>query len=138
VTTTDNDADRSRQHGIVGSARRAAAHASELMRLQRELARAELERKGATLGAGAAVGIAAGVLALFAVGFGLAALAAALALVVAWWLALLIVFFLLVLLVVGLVFVSRSLFRAGTPLKPVQAIEEARLTKETIRGARGG
>jgi membrane protein implicated in regulation of membrane protease activity len=108
------------------------------VRLQRELARAELERKGATLGAGAAVAIAAGVLTLFAVGFGLAALAAALALVVDWWLALLIVFLFLVVLVTGLLFAARSLFRAGTPLKPVQAMEEARLTKETLRGTHDG
>ena len=138
MTTTDNDADPARRTGILGSARRAATHASELLRLQRELARAELQRKGATLGAGAAVAIAAGVFMLFAVGFGLATLAAALALVVDWWLALLIVFLLLIVLVAGLLLASRSLFRAGTPLKPVQAIEEARLTKETIRGARGG
>ena len=136
--TADNGVDPPRPTGIVDSARRVVSHASELMRLQRELARAELERKGATLGAGAAVAIAAGVLALFAVGFGLAALAAALALLVDWWLALLIVFLLLVALVAGLLFASRSLFRASTPLKPEQAIAEARLTKETIRGARGG
>ncbi|HEX4745691.1 MAG TPA: phage holin family protein [Gaiellaceae bacterium] len=136
--TPGNGTEPSHSTGIVGSARRVASHASELMRLQRELARAELQRKGATLGAGAAVAIAAGVLALFAVGFGLATLAAVLALLVDWWLALLLVFFLLVVLVAGLLLAARSLFRAGTPIKPEQAIEEARLTKETIRGARGG
>lgn len=138
TVTTRNGAESTRRSGILGSARRAANHASELVRLQRELARAELQRKGATLGAGAAVAIAAGVLVLFAVGFGLAALTAALALVVDWWLALLIVFLFLVALVVGLLLVSRSLLRAGTPLKPVQAMEEARLTKETIRGLGDG
>jgi Flp pilus assembly protein protease CpaA len=106
------------------------------MRLQRELARAELERKGATLGAGAALAITAGLLSLFALGFGLAALSAALALVVDWWLALLIVFLVLVLLVGGLLLAARSLLRASTPLKPEGAIEEARLTKEMLRGAR--
>ena len=64
-------------------------------------------------------------------------LAAALALLVDWWLALLIVFVFLILLVVGLAFASRSLFRAGTPLKPEQAIEEALATKEALRGVRG-
>ncbi len=137
MTTSGNDGGL-RRGGILDSARRVAAHASSLLRLQRELARAELERKGATLGTGGALAIAAGILALYAVGFGLAALAAALALVVDWWLALLLVFVLLLLLVAALLLASRSLFRAGTPLKPVQAIEEARLTKETLRGARGG
>jgi len=112
-------------------------HAGTLMRLQRELARAELERKGATLGAGAALAIAAGILMLYAVGFGLAAVAALLALILDWWLALLIVFLVLVVLVAGLLLASRSLLRAGTPLKPEQAMEEARLTKEILRGVRG-
>jgi Flp pilus assembly protein TadB len=128
----------SRRGGIVDSAKRVAAHASALARLQRELARAELERKGGTLGAGAALAVAAGILSLYALGFGLAALAAALALVVDWWLALLIVFLVLVAVVIGLLLVARSLVRAGTPLKPEQAIEEAQLTKEMLRGARGG
>jgi hypothetical protein len=74
------------------------------------------------------------VLAFFALAFGLATLTAVLALLVDWWLALLIVFVLLVLVVVGLVFVSRSLFRGAAPLKPVQAIEEAQLTREVLKG----
>jgi Flp pilus assembly protein TadB len=127
----------SRRGGIVASARRVMTHVSSLVRLQRELARTELERKGATVGAGAAVAIAAGILMLYAIGFGLAALAAALALVVEWWLALLIVFVMLVVLVAGLLLASRSLLRAGMPLKPEQAIEEAQLTKEMLRGSRG-
>ena len=122
--------------GVRASVKRVVAHVSSLARLEKELARAELERKGATLGAGAGVAIAAGVLALYALGFGLAALAAVLALVVDWWLALLIVFAFLLLLVLVLVLVSRSLLRKGTPLKPQQAIEEARLTKQVLRGTR--
>jgi hypothetical protein len=114
------------------------AHASALARLERELAKTELERKAGTVGAGAALAVVAGVFLLYAVGFGLAALAAALALLVEWWLALLIVFGVLVLLVVVLLLVSRSLLRAGTPLRPEQAMEEAQLTKQVLRGARGG
>jgi membrane protein implicated in regulation of membrane protease activity len=109
-----------------------------LAQLERELARSELQRKGATVGAGAGLAVAAGLLALYAVGFGLAAAAAGLALVVDWWLALLIVFGALLLLVLVLVLVSRSLFRRGTPLTPQQAIEEARLTKQVLRGNRAG
>ena len=124
--------------GIPASARRVAAHVRALARLERELAKAELERKGTTVGAGAATGIAAGVFTLYAVGFGLAAAAAALALVVDWWLALLIVFGVLLLLVLVLVLVSRSLFRSATPLTPEQAIEEARLTKQVLGDTRAG
>jgi predicted Co/Zn/Cd cation transporter (cation efflux family) len=124
--------------GIVGSARRVFAHGAALLRLERELAKAEMQRKAGTLGAGVFTALAAALFALFAIGFGLATLAAVLALVVDWWLALLIVFVLLVLVVVGLAFASRSLFRAGTPLKPEQAIEEAQLTKERLRSVGDG
>jgi hypothetical protein len=123
--------------GIAGSARRVVAHGAALLRLERELAKNELERKSGVLGAGVFVSIAAGILALFALGFGLAALAAALALVVDWWLALLLVFGLLVLVVVVLVLVARTLFREAVPLKPVQALEEAQRTKEMLRGIGG-
>lgn len=127
-----------RPRGIRASAKRIVVHASSLARLERELARTELERKGGTMGAGAGLALAAGLFVLYAVGFGLAAAAAALALLVDWWLALLIVFVVLLLLVLVLALVSRSLFRAGTPLKPEQAIEEARLTKQVLRGTRAG
>jgi hypothetical protein len=126
------------RQGIRGSAMRVASHMRALAQLERALAQSELKRKGATAGAGAGVAVAAGVLALFAIGFGLATAAAALALVVDWWLALLIVFAVLLLIVLGLVLFARSLFRASAPLKPEQAIEEARLTKQVLRGSRAG
>ena len=61
-----------------------------------------------------------------------------LALVVDWWLALLVVFVALIVLVVVLVLVARQLFRMSAPLKPEQAIEEARLTKQALRSFRVG
>jgi hypothetical protein len=138
VTATEQTQHEERPRGIVSSAKRIAVHASSLARLERELVRLELQRKGGTLAAGTAVGVAAGIIALFALGFGLATVAAALALVVDWWLALLIVFLVLVLLVVALGLLARSLLRRGTPLAPEQAIEEARLTSQALRGTRGG
>ena len=124
--------------GIGASARRVVAHVNALVRLEKELARSELQRKGSTVGAGAGLAVAAGILALFAIGFGLATVAAALALVVDWWLALLIVFGLLLIIVGVLLLVARSLFERATPLKPVQAIEEAQLTKQALRDSRAG
>jgi hypothetical protein len=78
--------------------------------------------------------VAAGVFLLFALGFGLAAGAAALALVVSTWLALLIVFggVLLLALILG-VFAMRAI-KAGTPPVPEQAMAEAKLTTEAIKG----
>ena len=122
--------------GIRASAERLVAHARALAKLEKELAKAELERKGASVAGGVGTAIGAGVLGVFALAFALATLTAVLALLVAWWLALLIVFLLLVLAVVGLAFASRSLFRKAGPLKPVQALEEARRTRDLLRGGR--
>jgi len=127
-----------RRRGIRGSAQGVVAHLRALVQLERELARAELQRKGATLGAGAGLAVGAALLVPFAVGFGLAALAAGLALVVDWWLALLIVFAFLVLLVLVLVLVARAMFQRGTPLKPEQAIEELQRTRQALRSGRAG
>lgn len=122
--------------GIRASAGRVLAHATALARLERELARTELERKAATVGAGSATGLAAAVLTFYAVGLGLALVTALLALVVDVWLALLIVLVVVLLGVVVLALVSRELFRAGAPLRPEQALEEARLTKQALQGPR--
>lgn len=124
--------------GIRASAQRVLQHVSSLARLQKELARSEMQEKGATAAGGAGTAVAAGLLALYALGFGLAAIAAALALVLDWWLALLVVFLALTFLVVVLVLVSRQLFRMSAPLKPEQAMEEARLTKQVLKGFRAG
>lgn len=127
----------SAKQGIRGSTKRIAQHVSSLSRLQKELARAELKQKSTTAGAGAGLGVAAGLLALYALGFGLAAIAAALALVLDWWLALLVVFIVLVLIVIGLALGARALLRETGSLRPEQSIEEARLTKQALRGLHG-
>jgi hypothetical protein len=136
VTVSPADARATRPSGIRASARQLVAHARALARLEKELARAELERKGASAAGGVGTAIAAAILAFFAVAFALATLTAVIALLVDWWLALLIVFLLLVLVVVILGLVSRALFRNAGPLKPVQAIEEANLTRDMLRGGR--
>jgi len=137
VTVVGQDDVKLPARGILAPARRVLVHAGTLARLQRELARSELQRKGATAAAGAALAVAAGVLLLYALGFGLAASAAALALVVDWWLALLILFVVLLVVVVLLALVSGSLLRGVTPLKPEKALEEARLTKQALRSTGG-
>ena len=102
--------------------------------LQKELARAEMKRKMAALGAGAGLAIFAGVILFFAVAFGLATAAAALALVVDTWLALLIMFALLLLVALVLGLVAVRMIKKGAPPVPEQAIEELRLTGQTLRG----
>jgi Putative Actinobacterial Holin-X, holin superfamily III len=126
------------RRGILASAKQVVVELATLARLERELARNELRQKGAALGAGAGVSVAAVLLLPFVIGFGLAAAAAALTLLVATWLALLIVFGLLLGLLVVLALVAVALFRRASPLKPEQAMDEARLTSQTLRRIRGG
>jgi Putative Actinobacterial Holin-X, holin superfamily III len=123
--------------GIRASIRRVVGHARSISQLEKELATLELQEKAGKLGAGAGLGIAAAVIALYALGFALATVAAALALVVDWWLALLIVFGMLLLLTVVLALVAKTLVKKGTPLAPEQAIEEARLTQQLVRSRHG-
>jgi protein-S-isoprenylcysteine O-methyltransferase Ste14 len=118
------------------AAKLVSERASSLVRLELQLAAAELKQKVVALGLGIVLLFVAAVFGVFAVGFGLAAAAAALATTVSTWLALLIVTGALLLLagLLGAIGVSR--LRKGTPLIPVQAIEEAKLTTEALKNGR--
>ena len=70
---------------------------------------------------------------MFALGFGLATIAAALATFLSTWLALLIVTGALFLLVGMLAILGLGRVRKGTPPTPEQAIEEAKLTTEALK-----
>jgi hypothetical protein len=105
-----------------------------LARLEVELATFELRRKAAALGAGAGLLALAVLLGLFALGFLLATAAAALATFVSTWLALLVVGGSLVLAAALAGLLGAALLRRGTPPVPEQALEEARLTGDALRG----
>jgi hypothetical protein len=124
------------RRGLGAAARLVSERASSLVRLELQLAAAELKQKVFALGLGIALLVGAAVFGLFALGFGLATAAAALATTVSTWLALLIVTGALVLLagVLGAIGVGR--LRKGTPPIPVQAIEEAKLTTEALKNGR--
>ena len=124
------------EHGVGSAAKQVAEHASTLARLELELALLEVKRKVAALGIGIGMSIAAGIFGLFALGFGLAAGAAALALVLPMWAALLIVFGVLALFAVVLLLVGLDMIKKGAPPVPEQAIREAKLTTEVIRNGR--
>ncbi len=119
--------------GVGAAAKQVAEHASSLARLELELAAVELKRKAGALGAGAVLGLVAALLALYAVGFGFATIAVALANVLDLWLALLLVTAALLLLtaIAGAVAVQR--IKRGTPPVPEQAIREAKLTTEALK-----
>ena len=127
---TQGNSDRS----FGDAAKDVAEHASKIASLELELAGLELKRKVGALGTGIALGLGAAVLLVFAVGFGLAAAAAGLAEVFATWLALLIVFGALLLLALVLGIFAMRAIKAGTPPVPEQAIEEAKLTTDALKG----
>ena len=124
--------------GVQAAVHEVTEHARSLARLEAELAGLEVRRKLAELGAGAVLLAAGGLLALYALGFLLATIAAALALVVPTWLALLIVGLGLALVAGAAFVVGRSRLRRGVPPVPEQAIAEAKLTGDALKGGHSG
>jgi len=125
---------REGEHRGVGEAAKVVAeHASQIARLEIELAMLELKRKIVALGLGIGFGVGALLFTLFAFGFALAAAAAALATAIATWAALLIVAGALFVLVGLLGILALRMIRKGTPPVPQLAIEEAKLTTEAIK-----
>ena len=121
------------KRGLTGSAKEVVGRAKSVARLQAQLAQAEVKQKLVKIGIGAGLAAFALLLALYAVGFLLAGAAAGLAYVVPWWAALLIVGGVLLLIIAVLLLVASRSIRAGSPPVPEAAIEEARLTGETVR-----
>jgi len=97
-----------------------------LIQLNVELLTAELKRKGQQFGAAIGLFVAAGVVALYAIGFALATIAVALYIVLPLWLALLIVTAALFLIVLILALVGRSRLKAAQQSPTIKPADEAR------------
>jgi membrane protein implicated in regulation of membrane protease activity len=119
--------------GLSGATRRVADHARSFVRLELQLAAAEVKRKIAALGIGIALTATAALLGILALCFGLAAAAAGIASALPVWLSLLVMFGGLGLLALILAGTGIALLRRGAKPVPEQAIEEAQLTTEAIR-----
>jgi hypothetical protein len=119
--------------GLGDSVKEVAERASTLARLELELAQLEIKRKLTVLGIGAAFGLAAAVVAVYAIGFLFATIAAGLAEFLPTWLALLIVTLFLLLVVALLGALAMRAFKRGGPPVPEQAIAEARETTEALK-----
>ena len=120
--------------GLGATVKSVSERASSLVRLELELAALELKRKASSIAIGLGLALGAVVLLVFALGFALATIAAGIATAVAWWLALLIVT-VGILLVAGLLgFLGKRAIEKGTPPVPEQAIAEAKLTTEALKG----
>jgi hypothetical protein len=109
------------------------AHAQRLVRLNVELFRAEMQKKGRQYGAAVGLLIGAAVLALYGLGFLLATITEALAQVMPLWLALLIVTLALFVIVAILIAVGRSKLRQAKTPAPQSAIGEVQNTVGQLR-----
>jgi hypothetical protein len=114
-----------------------AEKASTIARLELELASLELKKKASDLGVGLGLAIAAAVVAVYAIGFILATIAAGLAEAMPVWLALLIVTVFLLIVTGILAFIAVRYFERGRSPVPQQAIEEAKRTREVLRSDGG-
>jgi uncharacterized membrane protein YqjE len=120
--------------GLGATVKSVSERASSLVRLELELAALELKRKVSSLAIGIGLAAGAAVLLVFALGFGLATIAAGIATAVSWWLALLIVT-VGILLVAGLLgLLGVRAIKKGTPPVPEQALQQAKLTTEALKG----
>lgn len=119
------------------AAKRLSEKASAIARLELELASLELKKKGAALGVGVGLAFGAVAVGLYGIGFLFATIAAGLAEFMPVWLALLIVTVALFLATAILVFLATRYFQRGKPALPQQAIDEAKLTTEVLKGNGG-
>jgi hypothetical protein len=119
--------------GIGRAAKEVTRRARSVAQLQVQLALQEIKQKLARIGIGVGLAVAAALVALYAIGFLFAAAAVGLADAVPLWAALLIVGGVLLLITTILLLVAIRLFRSNAPPVPEAAIEEARLTTETVR-----
>ncbi len=125
-------ADTKPNGGMAWAVKEAVERTRSIVRLEIELALLEIKQKLARIGIGIGFGAGAAVFAVFALGFLLAAAAAALSLVLPVWAALSIVGVLLLLGAALLANAAVRSIKAGARLVPDEAIEEARLTTETV------
>jgi putative superfamily III holin-X len=124
------------RRGLGAAAKLVSERASAIVRLEIQLALAELKQKLAALGVGIGMLVGAALFGFFMLAFLLAAVAAGIATVLSTWLALLIVAGGLFLLVGGLATLGLGAIRRGTPPVPEQAIEEAKLTTEALKNGK--
>jgi uncharacterized membrane protein YqjE len=119
--------------GVGGAAKTVAEHASAIARLEVELAALELKKKVAALGVGLGMGAGAALVAVYAIGFLFATIAAGFATFLATWLALLLMTVLLLLVAGALGMLALRSIKKGTPPVPEQAIQEAKLTSSALK-----
>ena len=119
--------------GLGGAAKLVADRARSIVKLEIDLAAAELKKKVAAMGVGIGLLVGAALFGFFALAFALAAAAAGIATTLPIWAALLIVAGVVLLVAAGLGLAGKSAVQKATPPVPEQALEEARLTTEALK-----
>lgn len=127
------EAERNRA-GLGAAVKEVTEHASTWFRLERELAITELRNKVTSFGIGLVFAIGAALVALYALGFLFATIAAALATFMPTWLGLLVVTLFLFVTAGILGALGFGRLKRGTPPVPEQAIREAKLTRSALKG----
>lgn len=122
------------QATLGSAAKEVAEHASTIARLELELASLELKRKVAAIGVGLGLLVGAAALGFYAIGFLFATITAALATFLPVWLSLLIVTLVLLAVAGILAWLGIRSVGRGTPPVPQQAIDEAKLTTQALKG----
>jgi len=119
-------------NGVGNAAKEFVERGRSIVRLEIELALLEIKTKLARIGVGIGLASGAAVIAVYAVGFLFAAIATAIALALPLWASLLIVSVTMfgITAVLGLLGI-RSI-KAGAPVMPEEAIEEAKLTAKAV------
>ena len=106
---------------------------SRLVRAELDLAKAEMIKKVKGLGIGAGLLVAAGVLALYALGTLIHAAVLGLSTVFAPWLAALVIGFVILAIVAVLALVGLRLIKAATPLKPQDTLKNVKDNVDAIK-----
>jgi hypothetical protein len=125
---------RTPAEGVASLVHQIGDRSRRIARLEAELAVLELRQKASAVGVGAALLAASCVLALFGLGFLLAAVTSVLAMFLPAWGALLIVGGALVGVAAVCALGGRSNITRGVPPVPEQALDEARHTAQALRG----
>jgi hypothetical protein len=119
--------------GIFTQAKHVRTRLTSLAQLNIELAKLEGKKKATAIGIAVGLGVLAAVLVVYAIGFVFASAAAGLSEALPLWLSLLIVALVLfaVAAIAGLI--AMRLVKKALPPTPTQAIDEAKLTVETLK-----
>ena len=119
--------------GVITRTKAVKARAQRLVQLKLELAKLEGKQKATALGIAGGLGIIAGVLVLYAIGFAFAAAAVGLAEAVPLWLSLLIVAVVILLVAAVLALLAKRFAQKASPATSSPTIEEVERTMETLQ-----